>query len=115
MVEVAPPQFAAMLAPAIDRLFRAGMAAGRSRGGAEISRRYGGPAATGYAMEFRTRLAQPGGRVTKVQFEAVTRYRDQTECRQSVEDHAAAGMLELGPDGELGTVRYHRADAHAAA
>jgi hypothetical protein len=55
---------AALLAPAIDRVFQATMRAarergGRERGGREISRSYGGPQAVGYLVEFRTRLAAP--------------------------------------------------------
>ncbi|MDZ5446308.1 hypothetical protein U2F26_26840 [Micromonospora sp. 4G57] len=61
-VELAPHRFAGLVAPAVDRAFVAGMLAGRDGGGAELSSRYGGPAATGFLVEFRTRLAAPGGR-----------------------------------------------------
>jgi hypothetical protein len=62
-VQLAPHRFAALVAPAVDRVFTGAMAAGRDRGGTELSQQYGGPAATGLLVEFRTRLAAPGGMV----------------------------------------------------
>lgn len=64
-VELAPHRFAGLVAPAVDRAFVAGILAGRDGGGAELSQRYGGPAATGFLLEFRTRLAAPAGRSTR--------------------------------------------------
>ncbi|SCL61222.1 hypothetical protein GA0070606_3403 [Micromonospora citrea] len=100
-VELAPHRFAGLVAPAIDRAFVAGMLAGRDGGGAELSQRYGGPAATGFLLEFRTRLAAPGGTVDEAGFTAVTRYRDPVECRRALDKQVAYGMIHRSPDGEL--------------
>ncbi|MEV4197409.1 hypothetical protein [Micromonospora globbae] len=98
-VELAPHRFAGLVAPAVDRAFDAGMRAGRERGGAEVSQRYGGPAATGFLVEFRTRLAEPGGVVDGPGFAAATRYRDPAECRRALDKQVAYGMLHRRPDG----------------
>lgn len=100
-VELAPHRFAGLVAPAIDRAFVAGMLAGRDGGGAELSQRYGGPAATGFLLEFRTRLAAPGGTVDEAGFAAVTRYRDPVDCRRALDKQVAYGMIHRGPDGGL--------------
>lgn len=91
-------RIAGLVAPAVDRVFTAAMAAGRDRGGAELSRRYGGPDATGFLIEFRTRLAAPGGTVTGTGLAAVTRYRDPATCRRGLDKHVAHGTLTR--DGE---------------
>ncbi|MFG2056217.1 hypothetical protein ACGFI9_19565 [Micromonospora sp. NPDC048930] len=98
-VELPPHRFAELIAPAVDRAFVAGMLAGRDGGGAELSSRYGGPAATGFLVEFRTRLAAPGGTVDGPGFAAVTRYRDAAACRRAVDKQVAYGMLQRVPDG----------------
>ncbi|RZU72301.1 hypothetical protein EV384_0660 [Micromonospora kangleipakensis] len=98
-VELAPHRFAGLVAPAVDRAFVAGMLAGRDGGGAELSSRYGGPAATGFLVEFRTRLAAPGGAVDGPGFTAVTRYRDPASCRRALDKQVAHGMLHRAPDG----------------
>lgn len=98
-VELAPHRFAGLVAPAVDRTFVAGMLAGRDGGGAELSQRYGGPAATGFLVEFRTRLAAPGGTVDGPGFAAVTRYRDPASCRRAVDKQVAHGMIHRRPDG----------------
>ncbi|PZF87230.1 hypothetical protein [Micromonospora deserti] len=99
-VGLEPHRFAGLVAPAVDRAFVAGMFAGRD-GGAEVSQRYGGPAATGFLEEFRTRLAAPGGTVDPAGFAAVTRYRNPAECRRGLDKHVAYGMIHRGPAGEL--------------
>ncbi|WP_200212312.1 hypothetical protein [Micromonospora coerulea] len=98
-VELAPHRFAGLVAPAVDRAFVAGMLAGRDGGGAELSSRYGGPAATGFLVEFRTRLAAPGGTVDGPGFAAVTRYRDPAACRRALDKQVAHGMIQRAPDG----------------
>lgn len=98
-VELAPHRFAGLVAPAVDRAFVAGMLAGRDGGGAELSSRYGGPAATGFLVEFRTRLAAPGGTVDGPGFAAVTRYRDPATCQRAVDKQVAHGMVQRAPDG----------------
>ncbi|MET8353594.1 hypothetical protein [Micromonospora sp. NPDC005206] len=100
-VELAPHRFAGLLAPAVDRAFVAGMLAGRNGGGAELSQRYGGPAATGFLVELRTRLAAPSGTVDGPGFAAITRYRDPVVCHRSVDKHVAHGMIHRRPDGGL--------------
>ncbi|MET7966125.1 hypothetical protein [Micromonospora sp. NPDC005305] len=98
-VEVPPHRFAGLVAPAVDRTFVAGMLAGRDGGGAELSSRYGGPAATGVLVEFRTRLAAPGGTVDAPGFAAVTRYRDPAALRRALDKQVAYGMVQRFPDG----------------
>ncbi|MGN9812289.1 hypothetical protein ACTMSW_23405 [Micromonospora sp. BQ11] len=100
-VELAPHRFAGLVAPAVDRAFVAGMLAGRDGGGAELSQRYGGPAATGFLVELRTRLAVPGGTVDGAGFAAVTRYRDPATCQRALDKHVAYGMIHRRPDGGL--------------
>ena len=109
VTDLSPPGFAAVIAPVVDRVFRATMAAGRGRGGADISQRYGGPPAIGFLIDFRTRLAWPGGEVSRTQFEALTRYRDQAECWRVIDEQVAHGMLELGPDGQISATDRGRA------
>lgn len=98
-VELAPHRFAGLVAPAVDRTFVAGMLAGRDGGGAELSSRYGGPAASGFLVEFRTRLAAPGGTVDGPGFAAVTRYRDPGSCQRALDKQVAYGMLQRAQDG----------------
>ncbi|MFF4809400.1 hypothetical protein ACFY03_14400 [Micromonospora chersina] len=98
-VDLPPHRFAGLVAPAVDRAFVAGMLAGRDGGGAELSSRYGGPAATGFLVEFRTRLAVPGGTVDAEGFAAVTRYRDPAACQRALDKQVAYGMIQRFPDG----------------
>ncbi|WP_341718155.1 hypothetical protein QQG74_31030 [Micromonospora sp. FIMYZ51] len=100
-VGLPPHRHAALVAPAVDRVFIAAMQAGRDGGGAELSQRYGGPSATGLLVELRTRLAVPGGTVDGPGFTAVTRYRDPVACRRTVDRHVAYGMLHRASDGAL--------------
>ncbi|WBB78634.1 hypothetical protein O7606_20835 [Micromonospora sp. WMMD882] len=98
-VELPPHRFAGLLAPAVERVFVAGMLAGRDGGGAELGQRYGGQAATGFLVEFRTRLAAPGGTVTAAGFAAVTRYRDPAVCQRALDKQVAHGMIHRRADG----------------
>ncbi|MBQ1021492.1 hypothetical protein KBX71_26920 [Micromonospora sp. D93] len=100
-VELAPHRIAGLLAPAVDRTFRAGILAGRDGGGAELSQRYGGITATGFLVDLRTRLAAPGGTVDGPGFAAITRYQDPVACRRTVDKQVAHGMIYRGPDGAL--------------
>ena len=100
-VGLAPHRFAALIAPAVDRVCVAAIQAGRDGGGAELGQRYGGQAATGLLVELRTRLAAPGGMVDAPGFAAVTRHRDPTACRRAVDRHVAYGMIHRRPDGAL--------------
>ncbi|BCJ59545.1 hypothetical protein [Micromonospora endophytica] len=100
-VGLPPHRHAALVAPAVDRVCIAAMQAGRDGGGAELSQRYGGPTATGFLVELRTRLAIPGGTVDGAGFAAVTRYRDPIACRRIVDRHVAYGMVHRAPDGAL--------------
>ncbi|MEK8108888.1 hypothetical protein NKG94_36745 [Micromonospora sp. M12] len=100
-VALAPHRIAGLLAPAVDRTFLAGMLAGRDGGGAELSQRYGGVAATGFLVDLRTRLAAPGGTVDGPGFTAITRYQDPTTCRRIVDKQVAHGMIHRSPAGAL--------------
>ncbi|MEW2430052.1 hypothetical protein AB0877_18755 [Micromonospora sp. NPDC047644] len=100
-VELAPHRIAGLLAPAVDRTFRAGILAGRDGGGAELSQRYGGVTATGFLVDLRTRLAAPGGTVDGPGFAAITRYQDPVACRRTVDKQVAHGMIYRSPDGAL--------------
>lgn len=100
-VELAPHRIAGLLAPAVDRVFRAGMLAGRDGGGAVLAQRYGGTAATGFLVDLRTRLAAPGGRVDGPGFAAATRYQDPVACQRAVDKQVAYGMLQRSADGTL--------------
>jgi hypothetical protein len=108
-VDLSPIRFAALVAPAVDRLFREAMGAGRAAGGADISQRYGGPDATGYLVEFRTRLAAPGGAVTPAGFAALTRYRDRAAGRRALDKQIAHGMIRRGPEGWVQATERGRA------
>lgn len=98
-IELPPHRFAGLVAPAVDRVFVAGMLAGIEGGGTELSQRYGGQAATGFLVEFRTRLAAPGGTVTAAGFQAVTRYRDPAVCQRALDKQVAHGMIHRRADG----------------
>ncbi|MFF5175569.1 hypothetical protein ACFY3U_23485 [Micromonospora sp. NPDC000089] len=98
-VELAPHRVAGLVAPAVDRVFVAGMLAGRDGGGAQLSQRYGGPTATGVLVEFRTRLAAPGGTVDGAGFAAATRHRDPATSRRALDKHVAHGMIIRRPGG----------------
>lgn len=104
-VRLAPHQAATLVWPAVDRVFRAGMAA-TSQGGAELCQRYGGPSAIGFLVDFRTRLAAPGGTVSAAQLAALTRYVDPTECQRILDKQVAHGMIHRHDDGGISaTVR----------
>jgi hypothetical protein len=100
-VELPAIRFAPLVAPAVDRVFVAGMAAGRTRGGAQLSQRYGGPSAIGYLVEFRTRLAAPDGVVSAAGFAAVTRYHDPGECQLVLDTQISHGTIARDPDGAI--------------
>lgn len=106
---LAPHQAAALTWPVVDRLHHAVMRAAGERGAAELSQRYGGPAAVGCLIEFRTRLAAPGGTVSRTGLAAVTRYRDPIECQRIIDKQVAYGMLHRRPDGGLVATERGRA------
>ncbi|MEQ4300404.1 hypothetical protein ABNF97_03245 [Plantactinospora sp. B6F1] len=99
LVPLAPHQAAALVGPAVDRVFRSVMATTRIRGGAELVQSYGGPAATGFLIDFRTRLAAPGGIVDDTGLAALLRYGDPAECQRALDKQVAHGMLYRRPDG----------------
>ncbi|MDG4791066.1 hypothetical protein O7626_35050 [Micromonospora sp. WMMD1102] len=100
-VPLAPHQAAALAWPAVDRVFRAVLATARIRGGAELVQSYGGPAATGFLVDFRTRLAAPGGTVDRTGLAALFRYGDPAECQRALDKQVAHGMLHRLPDGGI--------------
>ncbi|NUT32317.1 MAG: hypothetical protein HOV79_04490 [Hamadaea sp.] len=99
-----PAAYAALVAPAIDRVFAETMLAGRAMGGRELSERFGGPLATGYLVDLRTRLGAPGGVVTDAEFAAVRRYGDLAKARELLIGQAERGMVTLD-DGIRATER----------
>lgn len=101
---LAPEQIAGLVAPAADRVFVGAMGASRD-GGIELSRRYGGPDAVGFLIEFRTRLAAPGGAVTDAGLAAVTRYRDPATCRRALDKNLAHGTVIRRGEDFLATAR----------
>ncbi|GAA3752767.1 hypothetical protein GCM10022225_41720 [Plantactinospora mayteni] len=101
LVPLAPHQAAALVWPAVDRVFRAVMATARVRGGAELVQGYGGPAATGFLIDFRTRLGAPGGTIDSTGLAALLRYGDLTECQRVLDKQVAHGMLYRRPDGGI--------------
>nr|MDT0661835.1 hypothetical protein [Micromonospora sp. DSM 115978] len=104
-VGLPPHRTAALVAPAIDRIVLGALAAGRARGAADLSRRYGGPAATGYLVIFRTRLAAPGGTVSGSGLAAVTRYQDPVTSQRKLDKQVAHGMLQRVDTGFTATDR----------
>lgn len=102
---LAPHRIAGLVAPAVDRVFVGAMAATREHGGVELSRRYGGPDAVGFLIEFRTRLATPGGAVTSAGLAAVARYRDPTTYRRGLDKNLAHGTVIRRGEDFLATAR----------
>ncbi|NUR47236.1 MAG: hypothetical protein HOV71_03785 [Hamadaea sp.] len=113
MEELAPAAYAALVAPAIDRVFAETMLAGRSMGGRELSEAYGGPPATGYLVDLRTRLGRPDGVVTAGQFAAVRRYGDLAQAREILAGQAERGMLTIAEDGTFQATDRGRAFVQA--
>lgn len=99
LVALGPTRCAALIAPVVDRVFASAMLAGRHGGGGEVSARFGGSAAVGLLVEFRTRLARPGGTVDPAGFAAVGRYRDADQRARLLDQHLANGMLRRTADG----------------
>ena len=91
---------AALIAPAVDRVYRAASTAAAAVG-TELQQRYGGPAAVGFLVDLRTRLAAPGGMVSAGGFAAVTRYHDPASCQRVLDKQVAYGMVVRHPDGTL--------------
>ncbi|MEO3745271.1 hypothetical protein [Plantactinospora sp. B5E13] len=108
-VPLAPHQAAGLVWPAVDRVFRAAMAAAGSRGGPELRQRYGGPSAIGFLVDFRTRLAAPGGTVSGRQLAALTRYADPAECQRQLDKQVAHGMIHRQDDGGICATERGRA------
>lgn len=119
LVPLPPHQAAALVWPAVDRVFRAGTTAARDRGGAELAQRYGGAPAVGFLVDFRTRLAAPGGTVSGADLTALLRYADLNECQRFLDKQVAHGMIHRQPDGGILATERGRAflaelfDVHA--
>lgn len=93
-VDLPPELVAGLVAPAVDRLVLGALRAAQDAGGLDIGLRYGGPAATGFLVEFRTRLAIPGGTISEAAFAVLTRHRDPVECRRILDRQVAHGMIQ---------------------
>ncbi|MFB9234522.1 hypothetical protein ACFFWC_03055 [Plantactinospora siamensis] len=104
---VAVPTYrvAALVAPAVDRIFVSAMAAVRLGGGSRLVQRHGGRDAIGFLIDLRTRLAAPGGTVDWTGFAAITRYRDPAECQRALDRQVAHGMIRRMPAGFAATER----------
>jgi 8-oxo-dGTP pyrophosphatase MutT (NUDIX family) len=99
----------ARLAAQIERVFVGAMRRMPDlAGGRELVRGFGGSAAVGGLIEFRTALGWPGRWVTEPEALEVARYRDHDQLRTAVRGHAEAGMLELDGSGAFrATARGH--------
>jgi hypothetical protein len=98
-MRVGEVQFAALVAPAINRNFRSAMRTVRENGGADLVGRNGGQAAVGPLIIFRHSIAEPGRLITWEQFAAVARYRNVAEERARVESAAGHGKLTVDEAG----------------
>jgi hypothetical protein len=104
--DVDPPAYAALVAPAVSRVFADGMAVARVGGGRDLVQRHG-PGA-GSLIEFRTSLARPGRRITPEEYAGVIRYRDPAEFEAQLDEQTAQGWITRDPDGGfLATDRAH--------
>jgi hypothetical protein len=99
-VDLASARFAALVAPAIDRLYRGAMITVRDKGGRDLVTRVGRPALAPLIV-LRMRLEWPDGVVGAAGLEAVHRYHDPQEWRANLETSAGHGAAEFTPDGGL--------------
>lgn len=98
-VDLSPVRFAELVAPAVGRLFVAGMRAGGSEG-RELVASYGDGAAVGYLITLRNPLAA-GRRLTPAELAEVFRYYDPDRVRETVRGSVAHGLLAEAPDGSV--------------
>jgi hypothetical protein len=98
-VDLSPSRFAELVAPAVDRVFRRSIGAGREHSGRELVARHGGSERVGALIEFRTSLAWPGRVVEPGQFAAIMRYRDLEQAWRFIDGHVERGTLERAGDG----------------
>lgn len=99
-VDLASQTFAALVAPALDRLFRGAMTTVRARGGSALVDRLGREAIAPL-LSFRLRLGWPDGEVSAAGLAAVNRYWDPQEWRPELELAVGHGTGELTADGGL--------------
>jgi len=99
-VDLAPAAFAALVAPAIDRLYGDAMITVRDQGGRDLVTRVGRPALAPLIV-LRMRLEWPDGVVSAPGLEAVHRYHDPQEWRANLAISAEHGAAEFLPDGGL--------------
>jgi hypothetical protein len=97
-VELSPTRFAALVAPALSRVFVAGMQAGGDAGRALV-RKYGG-AAVGYLIDLRNPLAA-GRAITPDGLAAVYRYLNPDDMDHTVRRSVEHGLLDQAPDGTI--------------
>jgi hypothetical protein len=109
LVPLPPHRTAALVWPAVDRVFRGVLATTLDRGGTELCQRYGGPAAIGFLVDFRTRLAAPGGTISGAGLAALIRYGDPAECQRVLDKQVAHGMIHRQPDGGIVATERGRA------
>jgi hypothetical protein len=98
-MQVGEVQFAALVAPAIERTFRSALRTVRDNGGYELAMRSGGPTVVGPLIWFRHSLLAPDRRITWTQFEAAMRYEDLADLRSRVDNSVAHGLLAVDEAG----------------
>lgn len=112
-VDLPPARFAALVAPAIDRVFIRGIRA--SAGGHDLVLAYGGPRAIGYLIDLRNPLAA-GRTISADGLLAHYRYDDPAQVQQTVQRSVHHGLLKLADDGSItATDRGHKFLADLAA
>jgi hypothetical protein len=107
-VDLTPTAFAALVAPAIDRLYRGALHTVRDKGGYDLVTRLGRPALSPLVV-LRTRLQWPDGVVSAAGLEAVHRYHDPQQWRANLVTSAEHGAVESTPDGGLRGTEHGRA------
>lgn len=105
-VDLSPPRFAALVAPAVTRVFVAGMRAGGAQG-RELVAAYGGPA-VGYLIDLRNPLAA-GRTVTVDDLAVVYRYTDPEQVRGTIRGGVEHGLLAPPDGGTITPTRRGRA------
>jgi hypothetical protein len=105
-VDLPPVRFAALVAPAVDRVFVTGIRAALD-GGRELVDRYGGARAVGYLVDLRNPLAA-GRTVTRDGLAGVYRYSDPAAVDRTVQGSVDHGLLARTPDGGLAATERGR-------
>ena len=106
-VDLPPVRFAALVAPAVDRAFVAGIR-GALQSGRELVAAYGGSRAVGYLIDLRNPLAA-GRPVTHDGLAAVYRYADSAAVDRTLQGSIDHGLLARTAGGGLVATERGRA------